>query len=78
MNGRELAQALGVSEATVSRLASGHRKPSVTLMGKIKPILAWKIDAQVEALSQGTYAQVFTEKMAKKKAPNDRREREAA
>ena len=69
MNGRELAQALGVSEATVSRLASGHRKPGLTQMIKIRSVLGWKLDAQADALQSGTYGQVFAEKMAKKKGP---------
>ena len=53
MNGRELARVLKVSEATVSRLASGHREPSVALMLEIREALGWKIDAQADALRAG-------------------------
>jgi transcriptional regulator with XRE-family HTH domain len=69
MNGREMAQALGVSEATVSRLASGNREPSVTLMVRVRRVLRWKVDAQADALQNGTYGQVFSDKMTKTKAP---------
>lgn len=64
-----MAQALGVSEATVSRLASGNREPSVALMVKIRQVTKWKVDAQADALQAGNFGQVFSEKMAKAKAP---------
>lgn len=67
-----MAQALGVSEATVSRLASGHRKPGLFLMLDIRRVLGWKLDAQADALQTGKYGEVFAEKMAKKKAPRQR------
>lgn len=72
MNGREMARVLQVSEATVSRLVSGDRQPSLELMVKIKSVLNWKLDPQAEALQSGKYGEVFAEKMAKKKAPTPR------
>lgn len=67
MNGREMARALGVSEATVSRLASGHRQPSLELMVKIREVLKWKLDPQADALRAGKYGEVLQAKMSKAK-----------
>jgi transcriptional regulator with XRE-family HTH domain len=72
MNARELARALKVSEATVSRLASGHRQPSLDLMVRIKDVLKWKLDPQADALRAGTYGEVLTAKMGKAKDPTPR------
>ncbi len=51
----ELASALDRSEATVSRLLSGERKPSLETMRDIKLVLGWPIDQQAEALEADTY-----------------------
>ncbi len=51
----ELASALDRSEATVSRLLSGERKPSLETMRDIKLVLGWPIDQQAEALEADIY-----------------------
>lgn len=72
MTGREMSKALGVSEATVSRLASGERKPSTDLMVKVKEVLGWSISQQALAVVDHSYAWKFKERMEKKKAPPTR------
>lgn len=59
MNARELAATLGVSETTVSRLLSGERHPSLTLMTKIRDLFggAWSIDEQARELQLGRYGE---------------------
>jgi transcriptional regulator with XRE-family HTH domain len=67
MNGAEMAEALGCSEATVSRLRSGERTPSVRLMSEIRRILSWSMDEQAAAIDRGDYAAVFTGKMDRRR-----------
>ena len=63
MNRVELAQALECSEATVSRICSGERRPSVDLMTRIRRVLRWTVESQVDEIRCGTYAQTFVQKM---------------
>ncbi len=64
----ELAKTLGVSEATVSRIASGDRRPSIDLMMKIRTVLRWSIEDQANQLRESTtaYAAEFSAKMARR------------
>lgn len=59
MTGAELAEALGVSEATVSRIGSGERRPSMDLMLKIRDVLHWSVERQADAIRCETYAADF-------------------
>jgi transcriptional regulator with XRE-family HTH domain len=68
MTGAELAQATGLSEATVSRLASGERKPSVEAMKKIESALGWSITRQLDALDCKNYASAFKSRMERRAA----------
>lgn len=63
MNARELSQVLEVSEATVSRLGSGHRKPSTELMMQIADKLKWPIGHQAQAMRDGQYPDTFRQVM---------------
>ncbi len=63
MNGRELAAVIDVSEASVSRYASGERQPSIEVMGRIAPALGWSLDEQFRSLQAGTYGADFKERM---------------
>jgi transcriptional regulator with XRE-family HTH domain len=67
MNQAEAAQALGCSVATVSRLRSGDRRPSLPLMQEIKRVLSWSIDDQAAAIERGDYAEMFTGKMDRRR-----------
>ena len=53
MNQADMAKVLDVSEATVSRLCSGERRPSLDLMIKIRDELAWPLDNQADVLNVG-------------------------
>lgn len=55
MIARELASKLGVSEAMVSYLLSGDRRPSLEVMDKIKTEFDWPIDDQWTEIKGGTY-----------------------
>lgn len=55
----ELAGLLGVSHATVSRIRSGDRLPSLQVMQKIRELYGWTLDEQWDARNAGTYADQF-------------------
>lgn len=60
MNARELAAELDVSEATISRLISGERRPSVEMMMKMKGRFPfWTLDDQAKALGAGKYGEIL-------------------
>lgn len=67
VNQAEAAEALGCSTATVSRLRSGARLPSLDLMREIRRVLSWGIEAQVAAIDSGRYAIEFAEKMDRRR-----------
>lgn len=56
----QVAQNLGISHSMVSRIRSGDRLPSYTLMHRIEAALQWTIADQVTATRPPiTYAQEF-------------------
>jgi transcriptional regulator with XRE-family HTH domain len=59
VNQQQLADRLGVSQAMVSRLLSGDRRPSIALMNRIKDVLGWSLDAQAETMERGEYGQTL-------------------
>jgi transcriptional regulator with XRE-family HTH domain len=63
MNQAEAAEALGCSVATISRLRSGERNPSVRLMQEIRRILSWSLDDQAAAIERGDFGSVFADRM---------------
>jgi transcriptional regulator with XRE-family HTH domain len=67
MTGAEMALLLGCSEATVSRLRSGERTPSVRMMNEIRRVLAWSVEQQAAAIEQGSYGPIFTNLMDKRR-----------
>lgn len=68
MRASELAVELDVSEATVSRIASGQRRPSMDLILKIRTVLRWSVESQADALRESTtaYAAEFKTKMERR------------
>lgn len=67
MNQPEAAEALGCSMSTVSRIVSGDRTPSVDLMKEIRRVFSWGLEAQVEAIDSGEYAELFKTKMERRR-----------
>lgn len=67
MNQQEAADLLGCSVATVSRLRSGDRLPSVGLMKEIRRVLSWSIEAQISAQDQDRYHHEFTQRMDRRR-----------
>jgi transcriptional regulator with XRE-family HTH domain len=68
MTGAELAEATGLSEATISRLASGDRRPSLETMEKVRLALGWSIERQVDEVRCGNYAADFKSRMERRPA----------
>lgn len=67
MNQPEAAEALGCSVATVSRIISGERSPSVDLMKEIRRVFSWGLESQINAVEAGTYAEQFEDKMGRRR-----------
>lgn len=59
----ELATAARISQATVSRLLSGDRGPSIRMMGRIRDVLSWPAEEQVRAIEKGQYAEQLNERL---------------
>lgn len=55
MNGRQLADKIGASQAHVSRLRSGDRLPSMELMWAVEPVLGWPAAEQMAAVRRKSY-----------------------
>ncbi len=56
-----VAARIGTGETQVSRLRAGHRGfgPSPALMIRIRDAYGWSVDAQVDAMANGTYGSEF-------------------
>jgi transcriptional regulator with XRE-family HTH domain len=63
MNGRQLAEALGVSQAHASRLRSGDRLPSMELMWAIEKVLGWKAADQMASVRAKRYHTDLSERL---------------
>jgi len=74
MTGAELAAMLEVSEATVSRIASGERRPSVDLILSIRRVLGWSFESQAMLLAESAvaYGTEFKARMDRKRVVRDR------
>lgn len=59
----ELATAASISQATVSRLLSGDRGPSIHMVAKIRDVLGWPAEEQVKAIEAGNYAEELNERL---------------
>lgn len=59
MNQETLAQWLGVSVATVSRLRSGKREPSWSVMEAVRDTFDWTLGEQATSRDQGAWRDDF-------------------
>jgi transcriptional regulator with XRE-family HTH domain len=59
----ELAELLEVSHATVSRIRSGDRLPSLAVMDRIRTLLNWSLDDQADARTRGVYHEQFCKRV---------------
>uniref|UniRef100_A0AAU6R606 Helix-turn-helix DNA-binding protein n=1 Tax=Micrococcus phage Olihed TaxID=3092209 RepID=A0AAU6R606_9CAUD len=56
---KDVAGRLGLSESGVSRLRSGSRHPSLTVMQSIESAFGWTVQAQSDAIKNGTWTESF-------------------
>lgn len=63
MNQTEMAEILGISPATVSRLCAGKRRPSIVLMDRIEDTMGWAFEKQADEVRCGSYASSFRQFM---------------
>ncbi len=63
MNQPQAAELLGVSVATISRLCSGDRKPSLDLIQTIEEKLGWSVQDQANELRCDSYYDAFRKKV---------------
>lgn len=68
---KQVGADLFVSHATVSRIRSGDRLPSIDLMLQIEKVTRWKLDRQIRARQDGSYAAKFEEVLTQHYAPAD-------
>lgn len=69
MNQPQVAEALGVSVATVSRLCSGDRKPSLDLIVRIEEVFGWSVQDQANELRCDAYYSEFQKKVEQWQLP---------
>lgn len=55
----QLGKLIGLSHASVSRIRSGDRLPSIRAMARIARLCDWSIDDQVAAREAGNYPEEF-------------------
>jgi transcriptional regulator with XRE-family HTH domain len=55
----EVAEAMGVDKAAVSRVVNGTRRPGRIFMDKAAEALGWSLRRQYVALADGKYAEQF-------------------
>jgi hypothetical protein len=61
LSNSKLGALLDLSHASVSRIRSGNRLPSLKVMAVIAGLTGWSLDDQVAARESGTYASCFEE-----------------
>lgn len=54
-----VGEALGLSHATVSRIRTGDRKPSLGFMLAVEKTMRWKLGVQAVHRQNATYAENF-------------------
>jgi plasmid maintenance system antidote protein VapI len=76
MNITEMAEHLDVSVATVSRICSAERRPSIDLILKIRSTLGWSMESQADALRESTsrYAVEFKQRMERRRVRRTHRD----
>ncbi len=74
LSNRQVADDLGLSESGVSRLRSGDRMPSLSVMQQIQHQYRWNVQDQSDARQEGAWTTRF-EKVLTQEAK--RREQEA-
>jgi len=53
---QELGELIGLSHSSVSRLRSGERGTSTTVMLRVEEALGWDLHDQIKSRDDGTYA----------------------
>lgn len=56
---QKVAEDLGITHSMVSRIRSGDREPSLSLMMQIAQLFGWSLDSQATAISNDRYGEEF-------------------
>ena len=59
MNHPQVAQLLGLSAPTVSRMRTGVQAPTLATMRKVEEVFGWSVADQDQRQRRGTWAEVF-------------------
>lgn len=70
MNQADFARMSGLSEALISRLVSGERRPSLDTLWVIEEHLGWAINDQADEIRCETYGSVLKDKIESKISPS--------
>lgn len=57
----QIAEDIGLTHSGVSRIRSGDRLPSISVMAKIADVYGWSPDSQMAARFHGKYPERFEE-----------------
>lgn len=64
---QRVAEDLGLTHSGVSRIRSGDRLPSISVMIKVEEVLGWRVQSQVQVIAAPRkYAQEFETFLCKK------------
>lgn len=62
---KTVAERIGLTHSTISRIRNGHRVPSVDAMVRIEAETKWSVADQIKARQEGTYAEAFRKRVLK-------------
>lgn len=62
----QVGEDIGLTHASVSRIRSGHRLPSIAAMMRIDEEYGWGIEDQAVRRQEGTYHRIFEVVLAEK------------
>lgn len=61
---KDVAESLGMSESGVSRIRTGSRQPSLSVMQKIESVYGWSVQHQSNAIKENDWPEKFEAALA--------------
>lgn len=65
MTNPQVADLLGIHFTHASRLRTGQREPSITMIAKVRDVLDWSADDQLDAILKDRYHILLEGRLAK-------------